>query len=100
MDVFDTFAYRSISVHGLGPAIVRPRTTTGRLKWPEAEQAQFRHQHFYLSRFWHFSQRTLVNFAALLGWSHQQKIDVMDLEELEKLFDLKITKGKHYGLVR
>lgn len=36
---------------------------------------------------------TLANFAALLGWSHSQKSDVMDLAELEKVFDLKITKG-------
>lgn len=36
---------------------------------------------------------TLTNFAALLGWSHQQKSDVMDLAELEATFDLKITKG-------
>lgn len=36
---------------------------------------------------------TLTNFAALLGWSHQQKSDVMDLAELESIFDLKITKG-------
>ena len=35
----------------------------------------------------------LTNFAALLGWSHQQKNDVMDLKQLEDLFDLKITKG-------
>jgi glutamyl-tRNA synthetase len=35
----------------------------------------------------------LVNFATLLGWSHQQKNDVMDLKELEARFDLKITKG-------
>jgi glutamyl-tRNA synthetase len=35
----------------------------------------------------------LINFAALLGWSHQQKNDVMDLDTLEQLFDLKITKG-------
>ncbi len=35
----------------------------------------------------------LTNFAALLGWSHQQKNDVMNLKELEGLFDLKITKG-------
>lgn len=28
---------------------------------------------------------TLVNFAALLGWSHSQKSDVFDLEELEQL---------------
>jgi glutamyl-tRNA synthetase len=36
---------------------------------------------------------TLTNFAALLGWSHQQKSDIMNLGELEALFDLKITKG-------
>lgn len=36
---------------------------------------------------------TLINFAALLGWSHTQKKDVMDLSQLEELFDLKITKG-------
>lgn len=36
---------------------------------------------------------TLTNFAALLGWSHQRKNDVMDLFELENIFDLKITKG-------
>ncbi|KAJ9612227.1 Glutamate--tRNA ligase mitochondrial [Cladophialophora chaetospira] len=35
----------------------------------------------------------LINFAALLGWSHTQKKDVMDLAQLEDLFDLKITKG-------
>ena len=35
----------------------------------------------------------LTNFAALLGWSHQQKNDVMNLKELENSFDLKITKG-------
>ncbi|KAI2789548.1 Glutamate--tRNA ligase [Penicillium oxalicum] len=36
---------------------------------------------------------TLVNFAALLGWSHTQKSDVFSLEELEQLFNLKITRG-------
>lgn len=36
---------------------------------------------------------TLTNFAALLGWSHQRKNDVMDLSELELAFDMKITKG-------
>lgn len=36
---------------------------------------------------------TLVNFAALLGWSHSQKSDVFDLGELEKIFNLKITRG-------
>ena len=35
----------------------------------------------------------LINFAALLGWSHTQKKDVMDLAQLKDLFDLKITKG-------
>ena len=35
----------------------------------------------------------LVNFAALLGWSHQLGNDVMNLAELEMVFDLKITKG-------
>lgn len=35
----------------------------------------------------------LLNFAALLGWSHQKKSDVMDLATLTSLFDLKITKG-------
>lgn len=54
---------------------------------------------------------TLVNFAALLGWSHTQKSDVFSLEELEQIvcslstfslslqtlihgqFNLKITRG-------
>ncbi|GFF47830.1 glutamate--tRNA ligase, mitochondrial [Aspergillus lentulus] len=36
---------------------------------------------------------TLINFAALLGWSHTQKSDVFSLEELEQLFNLKITRG-------
>ncbi|OJJ97134.1 hypothetical protein ASPACDRAFT_123938 [Aspergillus aculeatus ATCC 16872] len=36
---------------------------------------------------------TLVNFAALLGWSHAQKSDIFSLEELEQLFNLKITRG-------
>jgi glutamyl-tRNA synthetase len=35
----------------------------------------------------------LVNFAALLGWSHQRKSDLMTLRELEQVFDLKFTKG-------
>ncbi len=35
----------------------------------------------------------LINFAALLGWSHTQKKDVMDITQLEEIFDLKITKG-------
>ncbi|RJE24309.1 Glutamyl-tRNA synthetase [Aspergillus sclerotialis] len=36
---------------------------------------------------------TLVNFAALLGWSHTRKSDVLSLEQLEQIFTLKITKG-------
>ncbi|KAF1965933.1 glutamyl-tRNA synthetase [Bimuria novae-zelandiae CBS 107.79] len=36
---------------------------------------------------------TLTNFAALLGWSHQEKSDVMDLKDLVKTFSLKFTKG-------
>jgi glutamyl-tRNA synthetase len=28
---------------------------------------------------------TLVNFAALLGWSHTQRSDVFSLQELEKM---------------
>ncbi|KAI9930394.1 hypothetical protein ASPWEDRAFT_26922 [Aspergillus wentii DTO 134E9] len=35
----------------------------------------------------------LANFAALLGWSHTQKSDIFSLEELEQIFNLKITKG-------
>ncbi|OAP57090.1 glutamate-tRNA ligase [Fonsecaea erecta] len=47
--------------------------------------SQFRNQGIF--------PEALVNFAALLGWSHTQKRDVMDLAQLESLFDLKITKG-------
>ncbi|KAF2659850.1 glutamyl-tRNA synthetase [Lophiostoma macrostomum CBS 122681] len=36
---------------------------------------------------------TLVNFAALLGWSHTQKSDVMDMDKLTSIFNLKFTKG-------
>lgn len=36
---------------------------------------------------------TLTNFAALLGWSHQEKSDIMNLEDLVKNFSLKFTKG-------
>ncbi|EAW14485.1 glutamate--tRNA ligase MSE1 [Aspergillus clavatus NRRL 1] len=36
---------------------------------------------------------SLINFAALLGWSHTQKSDLFSLEELEQLFNLKITRG-------
>ncbi len=35
----------------------------------------------------------LVNFAVLLGWSHQQKSDLLPLSRLEEVFDLKFTKG-------
>lgn len=35
----------------------------------------------------------LTNFAALLGWSHKGKNDVMDLSKLAEVFDLKITRG-------
>lgn len=36
---------------------------------------------------------TLTNFAALLGWSHKEKSDVMDLQTLINNFNLKFTKG-------
>jgi len=36
---------------------------------------------------------TLTNFAALLGWSHKEKSDVMDLQTLANNFSLKFTKG-------
>ena len=36
---------------------------------------------------------TLTNFAALLGWSHQEKSDVMDLAALVRNFSMKFTKG-------
>ncbi|KAL4878831.1 hypothetical protein BJY04DRAFT_105561 [Aspergillus karnatakaensis] len=36
---------------------------------------------------------SLVNFAALLGWSHTSKSDLFNLEELSKIFNLKITRG-------
>lgn len=36
---------------------------------------------------------TLTNFAALLGWSHREKSDVMDLETLVNKFSFKFTKG-------
>lgn len=35
----------------------------------------------------------LVNFAVLLGWSHQQKSDLLSLNRLEEIFNLKFTKG-------
>lgn len=36
---------------------------------------------------------TLTNFAALLGWSHRETSDVMDLQQLIHNFTLKFTKG-------
>ena len=36
---------------------------------------------------------TLLNYAALFGWSHSAKSDVLNLEELIEQFDLKFTKG-------
>jgi glutamyl-tRNA synthetase len=36
---------------------------------------------------------TLTNFAALLGWSHKEKSDIMDLQALINNFSLKFTKG-------
>ena len=36
---------------------------------------------------------TLANFAALLGWSHKEKSDVMTLQQLVDNFSLKFTKG-------
>ncbi|KAJ4366727.1 Glutamate--tRNA ligase mitochondrial [Ascochyta clinopodiicola] len=36
---------------------------------------------------------TLTNFAALLGWSHKEKSDVMTLQDLTTHFSLKFTKG-------
>ncbi|CAI6332401.1 unnamed protein product [Periconia digitata] len=35
----------------------------------------------------------LANFAALLGWSHSEKTDIMDLQKLIEKFTLKFTKG-------
>ncbi|ELR02315.1 Glutamate--tRNA ligase mitochondrial [Pseudogymnoascus destructans] len=35
----------------------------------------------------------LSNFVALLGWSHTQKKDTMDIQELAKNFSTKFTKG-------
>lgn len=35
----------------------------------------------------------LVNFAVLLGWSHQQESDFLPLGQLEEIFNLKFTKG-------
>jgi glutamyl-tRNA synthetase len=40
-----------------------------------------------------FFPEALTNFAALLGWSHQEKKDFMDHQRLIELFDLKITRG-------
>jgi glutamyl-tRNA synthetase len=35
----------------------------------------------------------LTNFAVLLGWSHNEKSDVLPLERLKQIFTLKFTKG-------
>ncbi|KAL4993934.1 hypothetical protein BDV10DRAFT_177781 [Aspergillus recurvatus] len=35
----------------------------------------------------------LLNFAALLGWSHKEKNDIFDLKKLEHRFTLKFTRG-------
>ena len=51
----------------------------------DTDIASFRNQNIF--------PEALVNFASLLGWSHQRKNDVMDHRELEQVFDLKITKG-------
>ena len=36
---------------------------------------------------------TLVNFCVLLGWSHNEGVDFMQMEKLVKIFNLKFTKG-------
>lgn len=36
---------------------------------------------------------TLTNFASLLGWSHNEKSDVMDLQRLIEKFSMKFTRG-------
>ncbi|KAF1927602.1 glutamyl-tRNA synthetase [Didymella exigua CBS 183.55] len=41
----------------------------------------------------HILPETLTNFAALLGWSHREKTDVMTLAQLASSFSLKFTKG-------
>ena len=35
----------------------------------------------------------LLNFVALLGWSHQAKSDIMTLDEITKIFTPKFTRG-------
>ncbi|RDW79281.1 glutamate--tRNA ligase MSE1 [Aspergillus mulundensis] len=35
----------------------------------------------------------LLNFAVLLGWSHNEKKDIFSLEELQKIFNMKFTRG-------
>ncbi|KAL4903151.1 hypothetical protein BDW74DRAFT_156728 [Aspergillus multicolor] len=35
----------------------------------------------------------LLNFAVLLGWSHQRGKDIFSLKELEKIFDMRFTRG-------
>lgn len=41
----------------------------------------------------HVLAPALVNFAALLGWSHDRKSDVMQLEQLVEAFQAKFTRG-------
>lgn len=36
---------------------------------------------------------TLINFLALQGWSNPQRNDVMTLDQLQAVFDIKFTKG-------
>ncbi|KAI9709444.1 MAG: Glutamate--tRNA ligase mitochondrial [Bogoriella megaspora] len=36
---------------------------------------------------------SLINFVSLLGWSHREKKDFMDMEKLVDVFGLKFTKG-------
>ena len=51
----------------------------------DLDVSSFRDQGIYPAAF--------TNFAALLGWSHQRKSDLMTLQQLEQVFDLKFTKG-------
>lgn len=42
---------------------------------------------------------TLINFAALLGWSHSQKSDVLSLKELEQIVCSSLTSRKCTGFI-
>ncbi|KZF26564.1 glutamyl-tRNA synthetase [Xylona heveae TC161] len=42
---------------------------------------------------WGIFPEALANYAALLGWSHNQKTDFLPMDQLIKNFDLKFTKG-------